>query len=91
MVVVAPQGIVLPNVLDLISKLSERGAELLIISNDDTALKMSIQQMPLPVVPEWVSPILAVIPGQVFAMQQALVRGYAVDKPRGLSKVTVTQ
>ncbi|PJF21102.1 MAG: glucosamine--fructose-6-phosphate aminotransferase [Phototrophicales bacterium] len=91
MVIVAPQGVVLPNVQDLINKLKERGAELLIISNDETVLAMGLQQMRVPVVPEWVSPIVTVIPGQVFAMQQALVRGYAVDKPRGLSKVTVTQ
>jgi glucosamine--fructose-6-phosphate aminotransferase (isomerizing) len=90
-IAVAPRGKTLANVVDLMVKLREREAELLVISNDDDALAHGVKQMKLPNVPEWVSPIIAVIPGQVFAMNQALVRGYAVDKPRGLSKVTVTQ
>ena len=31
------------------------------------------------------------MPGQIYAMRQALARGYEVDKPRGLSKVTITE
>jgi len=89
--IVAPHGAVLPNVLELIDKLGERSAELMIISNDEKALAKATTQMLIPTMPEWISPIAAVIPGQVFAMQQALVRGYEVDKPRGLTKVTVTQ
>jgi glucosamine--fructose-6-phosphate aminotransferase (isomerizing) len=90
-IAVAPHGKTLANVVDLMDKLRQREAELLVISNNDQALAYGVKQMRLPDVPEWVSPIIAVIPGQVFAMNQALVRGYAVDKPRGLSKVTVTQ
>ncbi|MCA9913686.1 MAG: SIS domain-containing protein, partial [Anaerolineae bacterium] len=74
--VVAPHGAVLPNVLELIDKLGERSAELMIISNDERALAKATTQMLMPTMPEWISPIAAVIPGQVFAMQQALVRGY---------------
>ena len=37
------------------------------------------------------SPLAAVIPGQVLAKEVALVKGYPVDTPRGLSKVTVTR
>ncbi len=91
MIVVAPRGQTLTNVLDLISKLHERQAELLVISNDERALEFGEKVMRIPDVPEWLSPMVAVVPGQVFAMNQALVRGYAIDKPRGLSKVTVTQ
>jgi glucosamine--fructose-6-phosphate aminotransferase (isomerizing) len=89
-VAVAPRGYTLPNVIDLLEKLKERQAELLVISNDEQALGFGEKVMRIPDVPEWLSPMVAVVPGQVFAMNQALVRGYAVDKPRGLSKVTVT-
>jgi glucosamine--fructose-6-phosphate aminotransferase (isomerizing) len=88
---VAPKGYTLDYMHDLTKKLTEKEAECLIISNDDEMLALGKNKMVLPDVPEWLSPIVAVMPGQVFAMQQALNRGYAVDKPRGLSKVTVTK
>ncbi|RMG86420.1 MAG: SIS domain-containing protein [Chloroflexi bacterium] len=89
---VAPEGAMLPYMHDLTEKLCERGAECLIISSDTQIAKQATYHMPLPHhVPEWLSPIVSVIPGQIFAMQQAVVRGYAVDSPRGLSKVTITQ
>ncbi len=89
---VAPRGKMLPKMLDLADKLAERSAECLVISNDETMLEKGRQMMRLPRdVPEWLSPIVSVIPGQLFAMQQAVVRGYPVDRPRGLSKVTVTE
>ena len=71
--------------------LRERGAETLLISNDDGLLRTGKQALPIPVAPEWLSPIVSVIPGQIYAMRQALARGYEVDKPRGLSKVTITE
>lgn len=89
--IIAPQGRVFPKLLDLTEKLKERGAECLVISNEAKILELADKSMPIPKVPEWLSPIVTIIPGQIFAMQQALVRGYAVDKPRGLSKVTVTE
>jgi glucosamine--fructose-6-phosphate aminotransferase (isomerizing) len=89
--VVATKGNVLASVVDLLAKLQERGAELIVISNDQEALSYGQKQIVLPDVPDWISPILAIIPGQIFAMNQAIVRGLEVDKPRGLSKVTVTQ
>lgn len=90
-IVVAPKGVVLPNMLDLMSKLKDRQTELLVISNDETALALGKKVMPLPDMPEWMSPMVAVVPGQIFAMNQAVVRDLPVDSPRGLTKVTVTQ
>lgn len=88
---VAPQGKTLDGMAGMAQELRERGAETLIISNDDELLRAGTQALPIPVVPEWLSPILSVMPGQIYAMQQALARGYEVDKPRGLSKVTITE
>ena len=87
---IAPQGRTLEQMRDLAVKLREREAELLIVSNDDDLLAQGLYAMRQPTMPEWLSPIPFVIPGQVFAMLQAMHRGYAVDRPRGLSKVTVT-
>jgi glucosamine--fructose-6-phosphate aminotransferase (isomerizing) len=88
---VAPRGHTMAYMHDLAQKLKEREAEVLVISNDDDMLAQGLHGMRLPDLPEWLSPVVGVIPGQVFAMQQALHRGNAVDKPRGLSKVTVTK
>lgn len=88
---VAPQGKVFDGMADMWAKLNERNAETLIISNNADLLNKATKQLPIPVLPEWLSPIVSVIPGQIFAMQQAMARGLEVDKPRGLSKVTITQ
>lgn len=90
--VVAPNGKALPILTDFVSKLSERQAETLIISNVSSLLEQGRKQMQLPPsMPEWLSPIAAVIPGQIFAMRLAIEKGHAVDAPRGLNKVTVTR
>lgn len=92
LMLVAPKGTMLPLMMDLAEKSQQRGAELIIISNDAGMLQTGNQQMPIPTeLPEVISPIVTIIPGQIFAMQQAAVRGYEVDQPRGLSKVTVTR
>lgn len=87
----APQGHTLAGMAGMTEQLRKRGAEILIISNDVDLLRAGTQALPVPAVPEWLSPILCVMPGQIYAMRQALARGYDVDKPRGLSKVTITE
>ncbi len=90
-IVVAPEGKTLPGMADLLNKLvTERKAECLVISNNADALAQGTKALPLPQTPEWLSPICAVIPGQLFAMHLALAKGHSVDKPIGLTKVTVT-
>ena len=91
-IVIAPAGKTLPALLDLLDQLHGKGAELLVISNDEAAFAHAQQAMRLPAaMPEWLTPITAVVHGQVFAMRLALVKGYEVDSPRGLTKVTVTR
>lgn len=47
--------------------------------------------VPLPRVPELLSPLVAVIPGQLLAFHAARARGLDPDAPRGLRKVTETR
>lgn len=89
-ITVAMSGKALLVILDLLHKLGERQAECLVISNDDSALGMGHKAMRVPELPEWLSPIVGVIPGQVFAMSLAAAKGYDLDQPRGLTKVTYT-
>jgi len=90
-ILVSPHGKNLAGMVDMCQRLNELDAETLVISNNSDLLGQGRQAMTIPSTPEWLSPILAVMPGQIFAMQQALARGYEVDKPRGLSKVTITE
>jgi glucosamine--fructose-6-phosphate aminotransferase (isomerizing) len=41
-------------------------------------------------VPDWLAPLLAVIPGQAAALRLGELRGVDLDRPHGLSKVTLT-
>ncbi len=88
---VAPQGKAFSAMRDIFAAVTEKGAQTLVISNDDDLLRAATKSMRIPAAPEWLSPVISVMPGQVFAMQQALARAYDVDKPRGLSKVTITE
>jgi glutamine---fructose-6-phosphate transaminase (isomerizing) len=90
-IVVAPAGQPLPVLVDLLQKLREKNAECLVVSNDEAACSLGVKSMRLPDLPEWISPVAAVLPGQIFAMNLASIKGYNVDQPRGLTKVTVTR
>ncbi|GAB4524546.1 MAG: SIS domain-containing protein [Anaerolineae bacterium] len=91
MVITAVQGKTFSGMMDLLEKLHERRAECLVISNEPEALNLAQNPMPIPgAQPEWLTPITAVVPGQIFAMNLALVKGHSVDKPEGLTKVTNT-
>jgi glucosamine--fructose-6-phosphate aminotransferase (isomerizing) len=89
---ILPDGAVLDDMFDLARTLKERRAELLIISDNASALELATTPLPL-VRPaaEWLSPLSAIIPGQLLAMYTAMSRGYQVDTPRGLNKVTLTK
>ena len=88
---VAPSGRVLADVAQLAGQLEQRSAELLAISDDASVLGRARVALPLPGgMPEWVSPMVAVVPGQMFAVALAGTRGLDPDQPRGLRKVTET-
>lgn len=88
---IMPQGATFADMRDLAVDLREREAELLIISDAAEALELARTPLPLPTgTPEWLSPVLAVVPGQLLALSLTLVKGYQPDVPRGLHKVTRT-
>lgn len=91
-VVVAPSGAVLPELHSFIETLKERGAEIIAISNDPGILELARTPLALAQdIPEWLSPLITIIPGQLLAMHLAHTRDYDVDHPRGLRKVTETR
>jgi glucosamine--fructose-6-phosphate aminotransferase (isomerizing) len=82
---IAAHGKALSSVLEASDALRKRGAQPILIAPRPTA------NLPLPsTVPEWLSPMIAVAPGQVLALRRAVVGGRAIDQPVGLTKVTET-
>ena len=89
---VAPSGVVLPQLLEVQAALRERGATVLTVADDPAVLAGAAERLALPAgLPEWLSPLVAVAPGQILAMELARLRGLDLDHPSGLSKVTTTR
>jgi glucosamine--fructose-6-phosphate aminotransferase (isomerizing) len=90
--VIAPDGALFGDLLTFLKELRERQAEVVVISNRMEALELADIAMPLPTaLPEWLSPVAAVVPGQLLAYYLTLAKGLQPDAPRGLRKVTVTR
>ncbi|MGC8668100.1 MAG: SIS domain-containing protein [Chthonomonadales bacterium] len=88
----APPGRAYAFMLELALKLRDRGAELVTVASDQEILKLATVPIPVPVsVDELLSPLVYILPGQLFAYHLARARGADPDTPRGLSKVTVTR
>jgi glucosamine--fructose-6-phosphate aminotransferase (isomerizing) len=91
-IVIAPSGRTLESMRAAIEKIRERGAELIAISDDRQLLGSVQTAFPLvPDLPEWLGPLLTVVPGQVAAVHLAKLRGADIDSPVGLTKITRTR
>jgi len=91
-IAVVPEGAVTAEMVDFLRRLREREAELVVISAREEVLSLAQTPLPLPEgIPEWLSPMVAVVPGQLFALGLTQARGLDPDQPRGLQKVTRTE
>jgi len=91
-VVVAPSGPARPSVEEVVLPLRERGARIIAVSDVTAMLRRAQTKLPLVAhVPEWLSPLTAVVPGQLTALRLAQQRGLDLDQPAGLAKVTLTR
>jgi len=91
-ILIMPSGRAFGDVLELARDLHSYGAELLVISDSKDAKGLANVYCPLPEgVPEWLSPIVSILPGQLLSLHLAQVKGLDPDSPRGLTKVTRTR
>jgi glutamine---fructose-6-phosphate transaminase (isomerizing) len=91
-IVIAPSGLMLPEMQTFVHELRQRAAETIVISDDPAMLALARVPLPLAAsLPEWLSPITAIVPGQLFGLSLALAKDYDPDRPRGLRKVTETR
>lgn len=90
-VVIAPSGRLDNELATFVQTLKSHRAEIIGISDNQALLDQVRIPLRLPVeLSEWLSPVTAIIPGQLFAMHLAHTRDYNVDAPRSIRKVTET-
>lgn len=87
-----PRGAVSEEIASMLSQLiEETQAELVAISNDRNVLNRATTAIPLPEnLPEWMSPLVCIVPAQLFCYHLTRAKGHDTEKPRGLNKVTRT-
>mgnify|MGYP001808908661 FL=1 len=87
---IATPGKVFEKVISNAQEAKARDAFLIGISPKSEGVEFFDYLMPLPVIDEWLSPLVAVIPLQLLSYHIAAHRGLDVDQPRNLAKsVTV--
>lgn len=89
---IAPRDAVFDDLVALLRTLvHERGADLVLLSDDAAALTMTGSAVRLPAgVPEWLSPLVSIVPAQLFCYHLTCRKGLDPMAPRGLQKVTLT-
>lgn len=89
--VYAPSGRAYAFMLETALKIRERGGEMIVTAHDPEILGMGRTRFEVPVqVSELLSPLVYILPGQMFAYYLSRTRGGNPDAPRGLQKVTRT-
>ncbi len=67
-------------------------AEVLVVSNMDEALALTKPSFALaPDIPETLTPLVGIVPGQLMAYHLTQVKGYDPEKPRMIQKITETR
>ena len=89
---VAHSGQIFEDIVGLLERLRhDLRAELLVISDHPQALGLAQSPLALPAgMPEWLSPLVAIVPAQLFAFHLTRIKGYDTEEPRLIHKVTET-
>jgi glutamine---fructose-6-phosphate transaminase (isomerizing) len=86
---IASRDASLPAVVDAAARVREAGATIVASGNAAGEIGGAAYSLPVPEPPEPIlSPLLSVVPGQLFACALARAKGLDPDSPVGLSKVT---
>jgi glucosamine--fructose-6-phosphate aminotransferase (isomerizing) len=90
-IAIAPSSRVFRQTMELLERLEPLGVQRIVLSDEAEAGTRAEVLLQLPSgIPEWLSPLTSVVPGQLLALELALARGLNPDSPRGLTKVTKT-
>ena len=91
--VVAPSGAIFEDMLaSLRSITADLKVETLVISDREEALQIGQASIAIPAgLPEWLTPIVCIVPAQLYCYHLARSKGYNTDQPRTIHKVTYTR
>lgn len=87
----APSGAAADGLYEVATRIREQQGELVVFADDPRFLAVGRTSFALPCVGELISPFTCIVAAQLFACFLALAKGFDPDRPRGLSKVTVTR
>lgn len=88
---IVPEGKTSTELAEFLQTLQPRRPRLVAISALPQVLALANSPIALPSgIPEWLSPLVAVVAGQLFVLGLARAKGIDPDHPRGLNKVTLT-
>jgi glucosamine--fructose-6-phosphate aminotransferase (isomerizing) len=90
---IAPSGLTAAGMSDLLRSLrDDHRAELFVASDLADARALGRWSMVIPDgVPEWLRPVVSIVPGQLHALHLARARGLDPERPRAILKVTRTR
>lgn len=86
---VATSGAALNGMAELLGRLRVAKARLLVLTDDDSLAEGS-DDLRVPPVPEWLAPLVAIVPAQLFAYHLSRARGLDTETPPNITKVTRT-
>lgn len=89
---IASRDEALPTIVEAARRARTAGATLVASGNAQSEIEDAAYRLPVPEAPmALLSPLLSVVPGQLFAGAVALAKGLDSDHPEGLTKVTLAQ
>ena len=89
---VAPSGPAAAGLVELLERLGADGADLTTLSDDPATRAIGARSIGLPPgIPDWLRPIVSIVPAQLYAYHLTRARGLDPESPRNLSKVTRTR
>jgi len=90
---VVSDGPAAPGLVELLDRLRrDQDAELVVLSDSVAARAIGSRSIAIPAgVPEWLRPIISIVPAQLFAYHLTRAKGLDPEAPRNLRKVTRTR
>lgn len=91
-IIYAPEGPSFKDITEIVNKVKDSGADILVISNNRELRAMGDSSIEIPEnLSDYVSPLINVAVAQMFAGKLSVLKGLNPDSPRGLNKVTITR
>ena len=90
---ILPDGPAAAGMTELLGGLRrDHGAEVIVLSDSATGRSAGSRSIAMPAgVPEWLRPIVSIVPAQLFAYHLTRAKGLDPEQPRNLRKVTLTR